>query len=1476
MANIVLSKPQAGFVQSIVPHADDTLTFNFTASDATLERDGDNLNMSFEDGASIVLEGFYEQYTSENMPTFFIEGTEVSGEDFFAGLAEDLMPAAGVGQAQGSGSNVDLVQTSLQDGLQSLDGLDQDGSSPQQDSSGTEAGAPIASTAGETAPQDSSTAPETPKVPVAPPVSLNVEISINDIAEDNIINAEEAAQDVLVSGTVTGDYKEGDTVTLTVNGQDFTGEVDADGNYEIAVPGKDLAEGGDVSASITVSDDDGNSATHSADKDVASDLEVGGDLTGSVTSSDDTIGQAQVVEGIGLPEDTSYNFENGVNVGDADNPFGSFSVNENGELVFTQNENYVHPEGGEDASLEVSIPVKDTSGNESSVTVSLSVADGKPQVTAESEAKISESQLSDGTEAGGESVTATGSVDMDFGNDGQGSFAWNSEGQPNITTTEGVEVVWSVDGDVLTGTADGKEVISVTMQTENGSYTGEYTVELKESISHDEQGKDSDNLNFGFTITDGDGSVAAGNAQVQVQDDAPVNENVIIDLAPGDNLIGQNVYGQGADASALKDAVSGDESIANKYLTFSTGGQNSVTVGDGETGFTIKAAMITFGENGTTIDAEASKNLELGWRDDHNAKYGDGISINDSTTNNFRDMETSNIEGNDVGDQAEAIIIELPEGSYAYGVDISFECLFSSGGTEVDTSDETVLIEFYKDGELVYSADVRGSGGSESFNMGTVTVPFDEVRVIPNNEGSDFVIDSIDFSNYSDLVVGQGAGQLQSSADGMVDAYFESISIGDDSVDFARAADGSVSINGDNTLTLEDGTELTLSLNGDVLMGTNADGQNYFTATVDGEGNWVVYQHEAFGDQIKLELGSVDGDGDVQNHSITMNGNDAPVVGDVISSAVVSESDLVVDAEQEGTEGAEDAENAESVAVGQVELDFGNDGQGSFEWNTGDQPSLQTTEGVEITWIAEGNVLKGMAGETEVLSVTMDPSSGEYTVQLSESIEHADVQGQNSSGDLNFGFTITDSNGNSASGSATVEIEDDVANIATDNQHTVESKEIVTEYVRVPGTMQYEPSESVEAEVFVFDATFNPESGTASVSGTMDVEGADGVGGLEIGLIAQGMQGTTPTITVDGSPITFIEFTNEDGISTIIAGVTNGWNAEIGNWNIPDPYFTVSLDPSTGQWDFNQYKEFDSSITLKFSATDGDGDTDVQYVEVKPSNTTSGNDDINIDQMSEGTVVGDAESLNDGDQGGDDTINIENMAGGTVAGDGINMESGSAGGDDVINVETMSGGNIYADGKDAANAEGGDDTVSVVNFSEAARAYIDGGDGDDTFVFDTDMDSYIDFSNAGFIEIGGQEDVDIVNFENLTTGSGDDLIKVDAGILEGTVDSGAGFDIVVAEGGVTDTELSDILQGSLNTEMFIFSKDSSITESTSTEEALGNLNGVETSETGVSFGDNWTQGESSTHNGTEYQSFTDEATETTVMVARAMLENVTS
>jgi Cadherin-like domain/Bacterial Ig domain len=97
-------------------------------------------------------------------------------------------------------------------------------------------------------------------VDTTPPVAA---ITLDPITPDSVINAAEADGNVVITGSVGGDVREGDTVTLVINGVTYTGLVQSGNTFAIAVAGSDLAASPDlkVDASVTTTDDAGNSAS---------------------------------------------------------------------------------------------------------------------------------------------------------------------------------------------------------------------------------------------------------------------------------------------------------------------------------------------------------------------------------------------------------------------------------------------------------------------------------------------------------------------------------------------------------------------------------------------------------------------------------------------------------------------------------------------------------------------------------------------------------------------------------------------------------------------------------------------------------------------------------------------------------------------------------------------------------------------------------------------------------------------------------------------------------------------------------------------------------------------------------------------------------------------------------------------------------------------------------------------------------------
>ncbi|KJJ97930.1 hypothetical protein UB43_20670 [Pseudomonas sp. 21] len=87
-----------------------------------------------------------------------------------------------------------------------------------------------------------------------------VTLLIDKLTGDDVIDATEAAGNVDITGTSTG-TREGDIVTLTINGKDYTGTVDAAGNWTVTgVAGSDLVDDSDhvVDGKLHATDAAGN------------------------------------------------------------------------------------------------------------------------------------------------------------------------------------------------------------------------------------------------------------------------------------------------------------------------------------------------------------------------------------------------------------------------------------------------------------------------------------------------------------------------------------------------------------------------------------------------------------------------------------------------------------------------------------------------------------------------------------------------------------------------------------------------------------------------------------------------------------------------------------------------------------------------------------------------------------------------------------------------------------------------------------------------------------------------------------------------------------------------------------------------------------------------------------------------------------------------------------------------------------------
>ena len=112
------------------------------------------------------------------------------------------------------------------------------------------------------------TVDKTYSVDTVAPNSNSTTIAVGSITADNTLNAAEVNGTVAVSGTVSGEFKQGDVVRVTANGVTTSGTVAADGKFSVDVSGANLRSDSDstIQVSLSTTDNAGNTGTIVVDK----------------------------------------------------------------------------------------------------------------------------------------------------------------------------------------------------------------------------------------------------------------------------------------------------------------------------------------------------------------------------------------------------------------------------------------------------------------------------------------------------------------------------------------------------------------------------------------------------------------------------------------------------------------------------------------------------------------------------------------------------------------------------------------------------------------------------------------------------------------------------------------------------------------------------------------------------------------------------------------------------------------------------------------------------------------------------------------------------------------------------------------------------------------------------------------------------------------------------------------------------------
>ncbi|HBL8933784.1 TPA: Ig-like domain-containing protein, partial [Enterobacter hormaechei] len=429
-------------------------------------------------------------------------------------------------------------------------------------------------------------------------------VTINTIATDDILNASEAQSDLAISGTSTAEA--GQTVTVSLNGKDYTTTVSANGSWTLNVPAADLAglTDGSVTVTASVSDKAGNPA--SVDHALTVDVTVPA-VTIHTVAGDDVINvaehnQAQIISGsatgaaAGDKVTVTIGGQTYTTVLDA---AGNWSVGVPANVI----------SGLSDGTVTVSVSVTDAAGNTGSGTHNVTVDTGLPSVSfnAISDDNVlnavekgqdlsvsgTSANLAEGTQVtvtlNGKNYTATTAADgtwsltvpaADLAGLGQASYTLNATATngvgnsvsnsanllvdtalPTVTinTVAGDNVINAAEvaaGQTLSGTVANAEAgNTVTVAIGGHSYTATVQNNLSWSVNVPSDvltALGNGSLSVTATVTNGHGNTGTGEREIAIDANLP---GLRVDTVAGDDVVNTIEHAQNLIVSGTSDGL---------------------------------------------------------------------------------------------------------------------------------------------------------------------------------------------------------------------------------------------------------------------------------------------------------------------------------------------------------------------------------------------------------------------------------------------------------------------------------------------------------------------------------------------------------------------------------------------------------------------------------------------------------------------------------------------------------------------------------------------------------------------------------------------------------------------------------------------------------------------------------------------------------------------------------------------------------
>ena len=655
-------------------------------------------------------------------------------------------------------------------------------------------------------------------------------VTINTIATDDILNATEAQSDLAISGTSTAEA--GQTLTVSLNGKDYTTTVSANGSWTLNVPAADLAglTDGSVTVTASVSDKAGNPA--SVDHTLTVDVTVPA-VSIHTVAGDDVINvaehnQAQIISGsatgaaAGDKVTVTIGGQSYTTVLDA---AGNWSVGVPASVI----------SGLSDGSVTVTASVTDAAGNTGSGTHNVTVDTGLPSVSFNA---ISDDNVLNAVEKGqdlsvsgtsanlaegtvvtvtlnGKNYTATTAADgtwsltvpaADLSGLGEASYtlsatATNGVGNsisttanllvdtalPTVTinTVAGDNVINAAEvaaGQTITGKVANADIgNTVTVNIGGNTYTATVQSDLTWSVNVPESvltALGNGDLTVSATVTNDHGNTGTGERDITIDASLP---GLRVDTVAGDDVINSIEHGQNLIVTGSSDGLA-----AGTTLTVTVNGKTyaASVLADGTWSAAIPAADVGALAAGTVTVTVAGQSAA-----------GNPVTISHDVTVDLAAVAIS----------IDAIATDDVINAAEKGAD-----LVLSGSTSNVEENQTVTVTF---GGKTYTAKVDADGNW------TATVPSSDLASLKDGDASVQV-----------SVTNVNGNSASAGREYSVDATAPTVTIdtvaGDNVINGSEAAAG-VAISG--TTTAEVGQTVTVNLGG-----------NSYTAQVQQGGVWSI------------------------------------------------------------------------------------------------------------------------------------------------------------------------------------------------------------------------------------------------------------------------------------------------------------------------------------------------------------------------------------------------------------------------------------------------------------------------------------------------------------------------------------------------------------------------------------------------------------------------------------------------------------